>query len=328
MENGITNWFVYDGNHVVADLDSSGGMVRSYVWGPGIDNMLAMTAYGGTTNTYYALKDHLGSVLALTDGAGNIVESYRYDAWGRTTVYGGNGVALKSSAIGNRYCWQGREYSWKTGIYYFRARWYDPITGRFISKDPSGIVNGLNEYVALNNNPVNFRDPTGEAAIEAYDYWSDVAVAGQDAGGVFGNAQTAGASVMMAFIDFWGARDVEGSAGMSGYYSGSDGCKGKSTGYGLYAAGMIGINAIPGVGKAVKPIAGKITGYTAHGLSQAISRNAGRGVHPGAILDAVRNPAKTVLQANGAVKYVGRDATVVLNQEGKVITTWGIPRSP
>jgi RHS repeat-associated protein len=169
IENGLTNWFVYDGNQVVADLDEAGGMVKAYVWGPGIDNLLSMTVYGGTTNTYYALKDHLGSVLALTDGAGNIVESYRYDAWGRTTVYGANGAVLKASAVGNRYCWQGREYSFKAGLYYFRARWYEPVTGRWMSNDPIGISGGLNQYVFCGNNPINFVDPFGLDAVYLID---------------------------------------------------------------------------------------------------------------------------------------------------------------
>ena len=97
----------------------------------------------------------------MTDSAGNIVEYYKYDAWGRTTVLGANGNALTESAVGNRYCWQGREYSWKTGLYYFRARWYEPITGRWLSNDPIGITGGFNQYVFVGNNPVNFRDPSG-----------------------------------------------------------------------------------------------------------------------------------------------------------------------
>ncbi|MEI6564788.1 MAG: RHS repeat-associated core domain-containing protein, partial [bacterium] len=183
-----TNWFVYDGNQVVADLNSTGGLVRSYVWGTGIDSLLSMTVYGGTTNTYYALKDHLGSVLALTDGAGNIVESYRYDAWGRTTVYAANGNELTTSAIGNRYCWQGREYSWKTGIYYFRARWADPVTGRWLSPDPIGIAGGFNLYAMMGCNAVNFKDPfglcdsaseAGKAAGKAYaGFWQWIEKAG------------------------------------------------------------------------------------------------------------------------------------------------------
>ena len=144
-----TNYCVYDGAQVIADVNGTGGLVRTYVWGPGIDNLLAMTVYtGATTNTYYAIKDHLGTVHALVDTNGVIVESYRYDAWGRVLgVYDGSNRPLSTSAVGNRYLWQGREYSWKTGLYYFRARWYDPITGRWLSNDPIGISGGLNQYV-------------------------------------------------------------------------------------------------------------------------------------------------------------------------------------
>ena len=162
VQGGTTNWMVYDGNQVVAEVDGSGNLKKSYVYGPGIDNPISMTVYGTTTNTYYYLKDHLNSVLALTDGNGVIVESYRFDAWGRVLgVYNANGEQVDESAVGNRILWQGREYSWKTGLYYFRARWYEPVTGRWLSNDPIGISGGLNQYVFCANNPVNLRDPFG-----------------------------------------------------------------------------------------------------------------------------------------------------------------------
>jgi len=66
---------------------------------------------------------------------------------------------------------------------------------------------------------------------------------------------------------------------------------------------------------------GKITGYTRHGLNQAIGRE-GAGVSGRAILDAVKNPQSVVQQAGGKIKYIGRDATVITNSEGKIITTW------
>jgi RHS repeat-associated protein len=156
-----TNWMVYDGGQVVADVNATGGLVRSYVWGPGIDNLLAMTTYGGTTSMYYAVKDNLKSVLALVNSLGQIVEQYRYDAWGRTTVFDASGNPLAASAVGNRYCWQGREYSFRIGLYCFRARWADPITGRWLSNDPIGISGGLNQYVFCANNPVNMTDASG-----------------------------------------------------------------------------------------------------------------------------------------------------------------------
>ena len=162
VQGGTTNWMVYDGNQVVAEVDGSGNLNKSYVYGPGIDNPISMTVYGTTTNTYYYLKDHLNSVLALTDGNGAVVETYRYDAWGRVLgVYNANGSQIDESAVGNRILWQGREYSWKTGLYYFRARWYEPVTGRWLSNDPIGISGGLNQYQAFKSNPVNFRDPSG-----------------------------------------------------------------------------------------------------------------------------------------------------------------------
>ncbi len=173
-QSGIstTNYYIYDGIQCVADTDSSGNLLRSYTWGPGVDNLLAMTVYtGSVVRTYYAMTDHLGTVHALTDSSGNIVESYKYDAWGRVLgVYDNGGNPLTSdlgspiSVIGNRYLWQGREYSRSTGLYNFRARWYDPVTGRWLSKDPIGISGGLNQYVFCNNNGVNFVDPLGHNA--------------------------------------------------------------------------------------------------------------------------------------------------------------------
>ena len=68
--------------------------------------------------------------------------------------------------------------------------------------------------------------------------------------------------------------------------------------------------------KGGKAIAGKITGYTRHGLNQAISRNAGRGVKAKAILEAVRNPRKVIQQADKTIKYVGKEAIVFLNKQG------------
>lgn len=157
-----TNHMVYAGSHVIAEVDAAGVLQRSYTYGPGIDNILAMTVYTASeTNAYYFLTDHQGSVHAVTDGDGVVVEQYRYDAWGNVTVFDADGTPMMESAIGNRYLWQGREYSWATGLYYFRARWYDPVTARWLSKDPIGIAGGLNQYVFCGNDPVNCVDPWG-----------------------------------------------------------------------------------------------------------------------------------------------------------------------
>ena len=143
----ITVFHIYDGDHCVADTDASGNPMRLYTWGVGVDNLLALTAIdGATTNTYYAIKDHLNTVHALVDASGAIAASYTYDAWGN--------VQCSVTGAQCRFLFQGREYSYATGLYNFRARWYNPEWGRWLSKDPIGLEGGLNLYVFCGNDPV------------------------------------------------------------------------------------------------------------------------------------------------------------------------------
>lgn len=153
--------YIYDGLEQVADLDENGNILRSYTYAVGIDAPQTLTVYGAATNHYFYLRDHLNSVIALVDQSGTIAESYRYDAFGNTTVFDADGNELAASALGNRFTFHGRYLDWQTGLQNFRARWYDAQTGRWLSKDPIRVAGGLNQYTAFSNNPVNFVDPTG-----------------------------------------------------------------------------------------------------------------------------------------------------------------------
>ncbi|MFW5871344.1 MAG: RHS repeat-associated core domain-containing protein [Verrucomicrobiota bacterium] len=202
VSGNSTNFFVYDGQQIIAEVDPSGALKKSYTWGPGIDNLLAFTDHtGGETNTYYALTDHLGTVHSLVDETGAIVESYEYDAWGRVLgVYDSDGTPINESAVGNNVLWQGREYSWKTGLYYFRARWYDPVTGRWLSKDPIGISGGLNQYQAFLSNPVNYRDPFGLCAEDGYSLSQVEWAMGRTARRIAGNPAYGGAGTISSSL--------------------------------------------------------------------------------------------------------------------------------
>ena len=76
------------------------------------------------------------------------------------------------SAFGNRYLFQGREYSYATGLYHFRHRWYDPETGRWLSNDPIGISGGMNQYVFCGSDPIGLVDPLG--LCEDEPVWEDI----------------------------------------------------------------------------------------------------------------------------------------------------------
>jgi RHS repeat-associated protein len=149
--NNGTSWtkFTYDGQDVILDQNSDGTSV-TYLNGAGIDNKIRQTANG---QAQYFLSDHLGSTNALTDATGAVIASTNYDSFGNAT----------NANFPTRYQFTGREFDNLTGLQYSRARWYDANLGRFISEDPIGLVGGINEFVYVNNNPINLTDPQGLA---------------------------------------------------------------------------------------------------------------------------------------------------------------------
>jgi len=188
----VTNSFVYAGPHIVAEW-SNNVLARSFSHGPGVDNILSMTTYGAATNTYFYLKDAIGSVHALVNTNGTVVEQYKYTAWGEVTVLSSNGTVLAASAYGNRFTFQGREASYSTGLLFFRSRYYSASLGRWLSKDKIGISGGANQYVFCANNPVNFTDPFGLAPGDPYPSPKAAGIqAGKDFGGVFQWLERAG----------------------------------------------------------------------------------------------------------------------------------------
>ena len=125
-----------------------------------MDEPLTMERGG---NTYYYHRDGLGSITEVTTDTGALVERYEYDVYGAVTIYNSNDVTITVSAIDNPYLFTGRRYDPESGNYYYRARYYSPRLGRFLSMDPLGFGSGdYNLYRYAFNNPVNMTDPTGE----------------------------------------------------------------------------------------------------------------------------------------------------------------------
>jgi len=149
--------YVYDGVDIVLQKEEvvEGGATTTtesrFVHGPGIDEPLALVR-GGQSYFYHA--DGLGSVVAITDGSQAVVQRYGYEGFGLPTP--------QNTTFSQPYAFTGREWDSEVGLYYYRARYYDPMEGRFISKDPIGFGGGdVNVYRYVQNNPVNFVDPWG-----------------------------------------------------------------------------------------------------------------------------------------------------------------------
>jgi RHS repeat-associated protein len=140
--------FTYDGANPIVEKQGA-TVTGTNLTGMGMDAYLIRK--DGATETY-PLTDHLGSIVALTDAAGAIVTSYTYEPYGATTQTGTTST--------NPHQYTGREND-GTGLYFYRARYYDPLLMRFISEDPIGLGGGVNAYGYVDGNPISYTDPSG-----------------------------------------------------------------------------------------------------------------------------------------------------------------------
>ena len=153
--NGVETKYVVDPtglSKILAETDASGNITAYYVYGLGLISKITPA-----DQVYYYHFDGIGSTVAITDSSGNIVNKYAYDEFGK--------VLSQEEAIPNpfKYVGQFGVMDEGNGLLYMRARYYDPESGRFISKDPIGFAGGdLNLYAYVGNNPVNAIDPEGK----------------------------------------------------------------------------------------------------------------------------------------------------------------------
>ena len=133
----------------------------------------------------------MAEVSMVYDGGAQTVATQRFDAWGNKTQSAGAAIP--------QYGYTGREPD-ATGLVYYRARYYDPTTGRFISRDPAGMPDGVNQYAYVGNNPTNATDPTGEVL--------------NFIGGAILNIGVGGAIRMATGGNFWDAKGIAIDAGV------------------------------------------------------------------------------------------------------------------
>jgi RHS repeat-associated protein len=330
---------IYDGDHVLAEirepgddsasaaaLESDGpsawlpfahfGLV-GYINGPSIDHPIAIARdYTGLSLTRLSLHyGWQGAVDIGTDASGHLIQcglpgspgagNCQDIEWpGLKVTYG---LVITHPFLGPA-SWWGSVAGMKenaTGTLDMRNRSYDPRTGRFTQEDPIGLAGGLNVYGFAGGDPVNYSDPFGLcppkdnnpcSLLQRMVQWlapdnrrlNDLA-----------NKVTEVSDRVDKVMNAVGLGDGECHNGV---------CE-------------AGVGGAFGPGSGSGAVAGRITGFTEHGLDQAISRD-GVGVANRAILDAVRNPQKVIKQAEAKVKYIGETATVILNRAGEVFTTW------
>ncbi|HEX2830433.1 MAG TPA: RHS repeat-associated core domain-containing protein, partial [Burkholderiales bacterium] len=153
---GATTQYVYDGLNIVQEKDGAGTPMANLVTGLGLDEtFLRLTGSGATASVLGLLPDANNNTLYLVNTSGTVTDSYSYEPYGTATQFGTDGTTQ---------LYTGREND-GTGLYYYRARYYHPGFGRFISEDPIEFEGGPNLYAYVGGNPISWRDPHG------LDYW-------------------------------------------------------------------------------------------------------------------------------------------------------------
>ena len=149
--NAAGNNMLYEGWNVAQELSGTTPVTNQILGG--IDEFFSTKE---SSTTYTPITDALGTVLALTNSSGAIKTQYEYDPFGNTTTSEGTNT--------NVFQYTGREND-ANGLYFYRARYYNPAFGRFISEDPIGFRGGANLYAYADNSPITFTDPYGQTSV-------------------------------------------------------------------------------------------------------------------------------------------------------------------
>lgn len=148
--NGVITRYLLDGDHVVTELNSANQVTAQFTYYPGVDQLHTMRR---GDSTYYYSYDVSGQLVALMGPSGSVSTASSQTPFGA--------VISDSGTEGNPFRFKGREWDSEAGLYYMRARYYDPALTRFISEDPIGLRGGSNSYTFAANDPVQFADPHG-----------------------------------------------------------------------------------------------------------------------------------------------------------------------
>ena len=155
--NGVeTKYFYHNQNEIGAYAEGKITQLRVLGLSYGAE-IGAAVAFELNGNIYAPINDPLGNVVTLLDKEGNLVESYRYTAFGEIE-------AGSNHTVDNPWMYSSKRFDAETGFIYFGRRYYAPDIGRWITPDPAGYADGPNLYAYVHNHPLAYIDPDGQFA--------------------------------------------------------------------------------------------------------------------------------------------------------------------
>lgn len=154
---GNTIRYTYADATPIEERDETDNLIKQIIFNDYLDPVMLV----GNGNTYYYHNNEMGSVEALTNANGQVVEYYNYDTYGTPSILNNNFQPLAASVSGNRFGFTGQEYDSATGSYRFYFRNYSPEFGIFHQRDLIEYGDGMGMYQYVGNNPANGIDIWG-----------------------------------------------------------------------------------------------------------------------------------------------------------------------